>query len=60
MNNLKQQIIDSTNSSHLLTGVTCLTIDTDLNVIYGVNHEKHLISIDVINNSVKLFKLTKY
>ena len=53
MNNLKPQILDQLVSSDLLSDVKCTTIDTDLNVIYCVNHLNQLLSIHINNVSVK-------
>jgi hypothetical protein len=57
MKNLKKQINDSIIESKLLVGVKCLAIDTDLNVIYGVNADKQLISIDINQNSVNYLSI---
>src|ERR1700729_1940148 len=52
MNNLKLETNDGIVSSDLLSRVKCMTIDTDLNVLYVVNSDNQLISIDVNNKSV--------
>ncbi|XP_054159619.1 elongator complex protein 1-like [Oppia nitens] len=53
MNNLKPQTCQTIVSSDLLNGSQCMTIDTDLNVIYLVNKYRQLVSIDVNTESVK-------
>ena len=57
MNNLKPQTIETVVSSDLLSDVICMTIDTDLNVIYCVNKSNQLISIDINNHLVNHFHI---